>query len=72
MTPQRDDNRALARRQELGLKLSDVASRAGRSVALISNVEHGYIPTKIATMLAIADALETTPPELWPDEIEAV
>jgi predicted transcriptional regulator len=71
MTPQRDDNRALARRQELGLKLTDVASRAKRSAALISNIEHGYVPSKLSTMVAVAEALETTPLVLWPDEVEA-
>ena len=72
VTPPRETNPALARRQQLGLKLTDIASRAGRSVALISNIEHWYVPSKVSTMLAVAKALETTPELLWPDDVEVV
>ncbi len=66
---QRDTNRVLARRKELGLDLKTVASRAKRSVALISMVEGGYVG-KRATLESIAAALETEPWRLWPDEFE--
>lgn len=64
---QRDTNRVLARRKELGLRLVDVASRVKKSAALISMIEDGYVG-KHATLEAVAVALETKPWLLWPDE----
>lgn len=67
MTRARDENRVLARRKELGLHILVLASRAKKSSGLISMCEGGFVP-QLPTMKAIADALETTPEALWPEE----
>jgi lambda repressor-like predicted transcriptional regulator len=48
-------------------RLEDLAVASGRSVGLLSMVEHGYVP-HTRSRLRIADAVESTPRELWPDE----
>lgn len=47
--------------------LKDLAEHCGRSMSLLSMIEHGYVP-RPATRHRIADALETTVELLWPDE----
>lgn len=69
MSRARDDSLVKKRREELQLRLVDLASRVKRSAALISMIEGGFIPA-LPTMEAIAQALDTTPLALWPDEIE--
>jgi transcriptional regulator with XRE-family HTH domain len=69
MSRARDESLVLARRKELGLHLKVVASRARCSAALLSMIEGGYRP-KEPTMEKIAEALETTPQTLWPDEFD--
>lgn len=48
--------------------LIELAKKAERSPAMISMVEGGFVPTKESSRLKIADALDTTPEALWPDE----
>lgn len=70
---QRDTNRVLARRKELGLRLVDVAARAHRKAPLISMLEDGYQPAGPRgreTMCLVAAALESEPWLLWPEEFE--
>jgi transcriptional regulator with XRE-family HTH domain len=48
-------------------RLEELAAATGRASGMLSMIEHGYLP-KAATRQKIADALLTTPQELWPDE----
>ena len=55
------------RREELGLSLRAAAERAGISPAHLSEVERGRKEPSLAKLTALADALETTPGELFLD-----
>ena len=67
MTRARDINRVRLRREELGMLLKELADAIGRSAALVSMCEGGFVP-RTSTRQAIATALATTPEELWPEE----
>ncbi|MEV4971058.1 helix-turn-helix domain-containing protein [Streptomyces scopuliridis] len=64
--PHRADlgRRVLARRQELGLTREDVAVRAGSAPGYIQYLEEHPAAPGIGFLLRLADALETTVPEL--------
>jgi transcriptional regulator with XRE-family HTH domain len=47
----------MARREALGLSLSQVARRAGTSVATLSRYEHGWTRFEVQTLQKLADAL---------------
>jgi transcriptional regulator with XRE-family HTH domain len=74
-----DENRVRLRREQIewtdekdrprrGMLLVELAKRSGRSPALISMIENGFVPTKLGTAVAVADALDSTPVELWPGD----
>ena len=67
MTRARDVNRVRLRREEMGILLKELADQIGRSAALVSMCEGGFVP-KRATQVKIAAALSTTPEALWPEE----
>lgn len=67
MTRARDVNQVRLRREELGLLLVELAQKIGRSPAMLSMVEGGYV-CKRGTQIKIAAALSTTPEALWPEE----
>jgi predicted transcriptional regulator len=71
MTHARDTNLVRKRREELQIKLVDLAARAKCSAPLISMIEGGLVP-QLSTMVKVADALDTTPIALWPDEVEEI
>lgn len=62
-----------AKRNENGdsWRLEDLAEAIGKSISMLSNVEHGFIP-KPDTRVKIARALDTTVEALWPEEYAAV
>jgi len=54
-----------ARREQLGLKQTELAERLGVSPAHVCNVEHGsQADMKVSTLARWAEALECTPAEL--------
>ena len=53
-----------ARRQQLGLKLTDVAAGTGLSVPFLSQVETSFATPSLTSLFAIARVLETTPERL--------
>lgn len=67
MTRARDVNRVRLRREEQGLLLKELADTIGRSPALVSMVEGGFVCRR-PTQIKIAAALDTTPENLWPEE----
>jgi transcriptional regulator with XRE-family HTH domain len=67
MTYARDSSRVKARREELGLQLGELAALVCRSAASVSMIEGGFVPSH-ERRCQIADALNTTAEELWPDE----
>jgi predicted transcriptional regulator len=71
MSNARDKSLVKKRREELGMLLIDLAAKIDRSAAFVSTIEGGFVP-KLPAMLKIADALDTTPDVLWPDEVEVV
>lgn len=71
MTHARDTNLVRKRREELGMLLTELAEKIERSAGFVSTVEGGLVP-KLSSMLAIADALDTTPIALWPAEVEEI
>lgn len=58
--------RVAARRIELGLKRSALARKARTTVATIHRIEHGAIAPRDSTKIAIAQALNCQPGDLWP------
>ncbi|MGW7365841.1 helix-turn-helix domain-containing protein [Streptomyces sp. NPDC054841] len=56
--------RVAARREELGLSREELAARSGAAAAYITYVEERSSTPGIGIMLRLADALETTVPEL--------
>lgn len=48
-------------------RLEDLAAAINKSASMLSNVEHGFVP-KPDTQRKIAEALQTTVEELWPEE----
>ena len=71
MTRARDESLVRQRREELGMLLTELAAKLGRSAALVSMIEGGLVP-QLKTMKAIAEALDTTPILLWPGEVEEI
>ena len=69
MTRARDVNRVRLRREEQGMLLKELADKIGRSAALVSMVEGGFVCRR-QTQVAIAAALHTTPEALWPEEYQ--
>jgi transcriptional regulator with XRE-family HTH domain len=67
VTHERDTSRVRLRREELGVLLKELADDIGRSAALVSMIEGGFVP-KRKTQVSIAAALRTTPEALWPEE----
>lgn len=73
MTRARDVNRVRIRREERGLLLKELGQLARRSDGkpigspMLSFIEGGYVP-KRSTQDAIAEVLDTTPDQLWPEE----
>jgi len=64
----REDHPLRKRREELELRLVDVAERAGVSTPLISMIEGGYTPGKRSTLERVAAAVESTVKDIWPEE----
>lgn len=54
-------------RKQLGLRLVDVAERAGVAVSLVSMAEHGYRPGP-KSQKAIAHAVGASTGSFWPQE----
>lgn len=54
-------------RKARGWELKDLASRAERSISLLSMIEKGYVP-KLGTRKAIARALELDVDVCFPDQ----
>lgn len=69
MTHARDTSLLKARREQQGLLLTELADRVSRSPAFLSMCEGGFVP-KPQSQLKIAEALDTTPELIWPDEWE--
>lgn len=67
MTRARDINLIRLRREEMGILLKELADEIGRSAALVSMIEGGFVPKRM-TQVSIAAALKTTPESLWPKE----
>lgn len=73
MTHARDVNPVRIRREAQGLLLKELGQIArhedGRPIGapLLSMIEGGFVPSP-ETQLRIAEALDTTVGELWPDE----
>lgn len=68
MTRAHDLNPMRLRREELGLQVTELAAKLGRTAAFVSMTEHGYVPTQPSRRRQIADVLQTTPETLWPQE----
>jgi hypothetical protein len=51
----------------MGILLKELADEIGRSAALVSMIEGGFVPKRM-TQVSIAAALKTTPESLWPKE----
>lgn len=68
MTRAHDSNPMRLRREQLGMQVTELAGKLGRTAAFVSMTEHGYVPTQPARRQQIADALDTTPETLWPQE----
>ena len=58
--------RIAARREQLGLKQSEVEERADLSYKYLSNIERGISIPSTEDIMRLASALETTPNE-WED-----
>lgn len=68
MTPATGDEHPVRiARKARGWELKDLASRAERSVSLLSMIEKGYVP-KLGTRHAIARALELPVDVCFPDQ----
>lgn len=61
-------NRVRSRREELGILAKEFADQIGRSGAFVSMMEGGFVPSSPARRVQIAEALQTTPEALWPEE----
>ena len=68
MTRARDTNPVKLAREAKGMLLIELAERIGRCAAFVSNVEGGFVPSQLARRKQIADVLDTTPEQLWPEE----
>lgn len=65
----RDDHPLRKRRDELELRLVDVAERAGVSIGLLSMLEGGYTPNRnSATLERVAAAVASSVERLWPEQ----
>lgn len=71
MTKARDTNLLRQCREQKGVLLVELAAKIERSPAFVSTVEGGFVP-KPRSQMAIAQALDTTPDKLWPEEWEKV
>jgi len=67
MTFARDVNPVRQRREELQMRLVDLARESNCHAAMISMTEGGYVPG-VESRARIADALDTTAQSLWPQE----
>jgi transcriptional regulator with XRE-family HTH domain len=63
----RDVSLVRLRREELDMKLVELAEQAGCHAAMLSMCEGGFVP-QADTREKIAAALSTTPGALWPQE----
>jgi len=63
-----EDHPLRIRRENLRLRLVDVARRAGVSTPLVSMLENGYLPKKRASLELVAAAVDATVEDLWPTE----
>lgn len=68
VTRARDTNPMRARREELGLMVTELAQALGRTAAFVSMCEGGFVPSQLARRKQIADVLQTSPEALWPEE----
>lgn len=66
-TISRVGSRMRARRKEAGLTLSDLATRTGVSVSMLSMLERGLAGASIGTLVAVASALRLPMHELFDD-----
>lgn len=66
MSDERPLSKVRARRQEQGLRLVDLAEQADIAVGYLSMIENGYLP-KQRVRERIAEALDCTVDELWPE-----
>lgn len=67
MTRARDINPVRLRREEKGMLLIELAEKAEVHAAMLSMTEGGFCPQS-DSRARIAEALETTPDQLWPEE----
>jgi transcriptional regulator with XRE-family HTH domain len=67
MTRTRDMSLVRARREELEMRLIDLAAALGRNAAFVSNMEGGFVPGS-SRRAQVAEVLKTTPEALWPGE----
>lgn len=67
MTRARDESRVRQRREQLGLRLIDLAAELGRNAAFVSNMEGGFVPSH-DRRVQVATKLQTTAEDLWPEE----
>ena len=67
MSPLPEDHPVHVARKAKGMRLQDLAKLIGKSASMLSNVERGFVP-KPVTRQRIAEALDSTVAELWPDE----
>lgn len=69
MSRAHDTNPVRRRREQQGMLLIELADKCEVRPPKLSMIEHGYVP-RLQTMIAIADALDTTADVLWPQEFD--
>jgi ribosome-binding protein aMBF1 (putative translation factor) len=67
MTVARDTSLVRIRREELGMKLTELADKLERNASFVSMMEGGFVPHH-ARRVQVAAVLDTTPEKLWPQE----
>lgn len=67
MTYARDVNPVRLRREQLDMMLIELAKQSSCHAAMISMVEGGFVPGA-DSRARIAQALDTSPQALWPQE----
>lgn len=60
----------VARREELGMKASELAIQAGVTASSLSYIESGQRAVKIETLVSIAEALNVSLDYLQPDKLD--
>ncbi len=58
------------RREALGLSQDDLADRMGTNRNMVSRHENGKNEMSICTLIQYAEALQTTPQQLYPDRLK--